>query len=509
MVRKRRKIVKLLVVFLIFIFAISLRLWNLDKMGRTWDEPVYIEHGYKILLLIKQREFNNPLLRHFDYTPLADYLYGFFGQYDIVGYNKVSGEPIYRYDWTSARMVSVVFSSLTAVLIAMMGWSYVNPFVGCIAGIVFSMFPFFLGLSQLATIESILIFFFTATIYSFLNFLKTKLTQKKYLILTGVSMGLAFETKYTNILLIPLVLWIYSIWYSYKNKKREKFFNPKIVYIFLIAVFVFFLLWPMPWLHAKEFLNSIYQFRFVDIKYSIPEVFFGRLMFVPIVYYVIYFLITTPLLLLILFLIGLKSISRKNWFLYSVIAWFVLPFIQSFYNFRQHGIRYIIEIYAPLALLIAVGFDFISSKFTKKIWLKTIFFAPILLYMFVILFRITPYYLDYFNEVVGGTKNVYEKKLFQIGWWGQGIREAANYLINNAPKNSRIGYAISPIGSLPPFTGFNANEYENGQQYDYVIVNYFHVLREGFDDSNIRLNYKEIYNAKADSAHLVTVYKRK
>jgi hypothetical protein len=197
------------------------------------------------------------------------------------------------------------------------------------------------------------------------------------------------------------------------------------------------------------------------------------------------------------------------WIPYSIVIWFLFPFSQSFYNFRQHGIRYIIEIYSPLALIAAIGFDYVVSKVTKKALLKIIFFMSMVIYLLVILIKITPYYLEYFNIVAGGTKNVYEKKLFQMGWWGQGIREAAIYIINNVPKNSRIGYAISPINSLPPLAGFNASKYDHGQRYDYVMVNYFHVLREGFDDSDIKLNYKEVYIVKADGAHLVTVYKHK
>lgn len=506
MVERRGKIKKLLVAFLIFIFAVSLRLWNLDKMGRTWDEDSQVELGYKFIKLIESKDFNNSLWQYPYHPPLTKYLYGWAAQYDVQNYKE--GKAVFNYDWTYSRLVSVLFGSLTAVLVLLIGWSYLSPFIGTISAIIFSMLPFFVGLSQLATIESILIFFFTAAIYSFLNFLNKMNT--KNILLTGILTGLAFETKYTNILLIPLFLWIYVLWYFYKNKKKSKFFNLKILFIFGISILTFFLLWPMPWFHLKEIFNLNYQMRVVDTANSIPEVFFGRLMFVPIPYYVVEFLITTPFLILTLFLIGLKDVSnKKTWILYSIVAWFIFPFIQSFYNFRQHGVRYIIEIYAPLSLIAAIGFDFILNKFTRKISFKFLFFIPVVIYMFVILYRISPYYIDYFNVIVGGAKNVYEKRLFQLGWWGEGAKEAAYYIKDHAPKGYTVGVAHQPFASVPQLEGLKIEDYNPNKQYDYVIVGFFHIIRHGFEDSNIRKNYVSIYSVKADGARIMEVYKKK
>jgi len=506
MVEKRGKIVKLLTALFIFVFAVSLRLWNIDKMGRTWDEDSQVELGYKFVKLIENRDFTNPLWQYPYHPPLTKYLYGWAAQYDISGYKN--GNPMFSYDWTHSRLVSVLFGSLTSVLVLLIGWSYLSPFVGTISAVIFSMLPFFLGLSQLATIESVLIFFFTASVYSFLNFLK-KMNIKNG-ILTGILVGFALETKFTNILLIPLFLWIYSLWYFYKNKKKGNFFNVKILFILASSIITFFILWPMPWFHLKEIFDLNYKMRVTDAVHSIPEVFFGRLMFVPKLYYVVEFLITTPFLVLILFLTGLKNISnKKTWIMYLLVAWFIFPFIQSFYNFRQHGVRYIIEIYTPLSLIAGIGFNYLSEKFTKKTLTKFIFFIPFFAYMFIILFRITPYYLNYFNSVVGGAKNVYEKRLFQLGWWGEGGREAALYIKSTASKRSTVGVAHEPFVSVPQLEDLKIEPYREDKVYDYVIVGFFHIIRHGFDDSKIRENYKWVYSVIADGAHLMEVYKKK
>jgi len=129
--------------------------------------------------------------------------------------------------------------------------------------------------------------------------------------------------------------------------------------------------------------------------------------------------------------------------------------------------------------------------------------------MFVVLIRITPYYLDYFNIVVGGAKTVYEKQLFQLGWWGEGLREMGLYLDNHAARGSKIGLAVEPLASVPILPNLKLSPYKVGESYDYVAVGYFNIVREKFDDSSVVKNYKWVYSVKADGAEIVKIYKRK
>ncbi|MBI4009257.1 glycosyltransferase family 39 protein [Candidatus Roizmanbacteria bacterium] len=503
---KNTKIGKLFIIFLVFIFSFSLRLWNLNEMGRTWDEVAYVERGYRLVELVRRGDFTNSYWYEWpDNPPLARYVYGIFGSFDIDHFFP-GGQPVFKYDYTFARLASSAASSLSVILVLLMGWKYVSLVVGIIAAIILSTLPFFLGLSQLATLESFIMLFFTASVYALLNFLDK--SSKKNLIVAGIMLGLALQTKFTNFLLIPLFIWIYLIWFIYNNKKKGKFSNKKGAFIFSIAFFIFFLLWPMPWFHLPDVAKSIYELRVTTTAHSIPEVFFGRLMFVPKIYYFIQLLITTPLVILLLLLAGFKRISdKRTWIMYSLIAWFLISFVLSFYNLRQHGVRYIIQIYAPLSLIAAIGFDYIVGKFTKKQFVKLLCFIPILIYMIIILFKISPYYLDYFNGVVGGTKGVYEKRMFQLGWWGQGLREAGLFLTENAPKGSKLGIAVSQTSVIPPLPNLNVSEYKSGESYDYVMVNHYHVIRDKFNDTEIKLKYKPIYNVIADGAYLVTIYK--
>lgn len=192
-----------------------------------------------------------------------------------------------------------------------------------------------------------------------------------------------------------------------------------------------------------------------------------------------------------------------------MILWLCFPFLLSFYPNRQQGIRYIIQICIPLALIAALGFETVVSRFVKHTHYKALLLIPLFLYQFIILWRITPYYIDYFNIITGGAKGVYEKRLFHLAWWGEGLKEATDYINMNVPDGSSVGIATSPNHILQEMPGKKISPYSDKNEYDYVLVNYYKVVREKFDDSKIKRDYTVVYSVRADGAHLVEVYKRK
>lgn len=478
-------------------------------MGRTWDEAFYVSQGSRLIGAIARGNFSDSVwYKDPDPPALSKYIYG-IAAYLNIDKNFFCNNEFCSYDFTSERLMSVLFSSLTVLLVILMGWEYISLFVGIVAGIILATLPILLGLSQLVTIESILIFFFTASVYSFMKFLKT--FSIKNMITCGILLGFAIGTKYTNVMLIPLFISIYFIWHYFNKDKSRIRFNVRLIFILPISLITFIVIWPIPWFHLGEVWQWERSVRFSGILgHSIPEVFFGRLMPVPIIYYFTYFLITTPLLILLLFFAGFKKIiGEKKWILYSIMIWFLLPFAQSLLAMRQHGVRYIIEIYVPMSLIAAIGIDVLVKNYAHAKFFKIAFVIGLIIYMMVILKGITPYYLDYFNVLVGGTKGVYQNKSFQLGWWGQGIGEAGLYLSKNAKKGSVIGIAISPDTVMPDLKEMIIKKYREHEIYDYVIVNYYNILREGFNDSLIKKKYVSAYVVWANGAPLVTVYKRK
>ncbi len=495
---------KWLVLLIIFFFSLNLRIWNLNQMGQGWDEHEYIEQGYKLVELIKKGDFNNPYFYNtYDHPPLVKYLYGITAHLDVSKYlNK--GEVIFNYDYTYSRLLSSVISSLAIGIMFLFAWKYISPRVAFVSGIILSMLPFFLGFSQLVTTESLTMLIFTSVVFAWVSLLDN--FTKKKLLLTGLLLGLAIQVKQSNILLLPLMIATYIIWMKTTKIKFNAKHLKYVVLILGIALATFVVIWPQGILNLSK-IYSLHKYYW-NVTTSPPEIFFGNLMLTPIPYYFVMFAITTPILILFLFLSGLSFINKQtSWILFSVVAWFFIPFIQSFYPWRQHGVRYIIEIYAPLTIISAVGFDFLTRKLTNKNLKINLLFIPVVLYMFITLVRLSPYYLDYFNAFVGGTKGVYQNKSFQIGWWGQGVRSASIYILKNLPEGSRVGVAVSPIHAVPVMKKFRMENFNFDKKYDYVLINYYSVLREQFNESKLKQNYYEIYRVNVDGAVLAKVYK--
>jgi 4-amino-4-deoxy-L-arabinose transferase-like glycosyltransferase len=177
----------------------------------------------------------------------------------------------------------------------MIGWKIFSPMVGILSGIILSMLPFSLGLSQLVTVESFKIFIYPLTIYVYLQLIE-KFSWKKVLI-AGIITGIALQVKQSNFLLIPMLYLMFLFQYR-KSKVKEKigFINTRVKVFFLIlsiSILTFILIWPQVLFHFKEvyvihqkFWNVQFSPKIWQITLSPPEIFFGRLMLTPIFYYV-------------------------------------------------------------------------------------------------------------------------------------------------------------------------------------------------------------------------------
>jgi 4-amino-4-deoxy-L-arabinose transferase-like glycosyltransferase len=485
-------------------------------MGRTWDEQNIVEKGYNFVQLALNKDFSNPFwYNNPDHPPLSNYLYGVASVGDFVRFDKnisISfksspyGAGIFNYDLTFSRLVSVVFSSLAVVLVFLIGARYFSLFVGIVAAIVLAMLPHFLGYSQLVTHESLITFFFTASVFSYLLYFENK--TKSLLIISGVLTGMTLELKQSNILLFVLLFGLFLLW-KYLYPKKITVNLRHIFSISLIGIATYIILWPMPIFHLHDFITFTYDMWFKNGG-KVPTLLFGLPIGAPFPFYIVAFFVTTPLVILLLTLWGLKTAwGKRTWIFSAIILWFLVPFLMSFFSHRQMMVRYIIEFYAPLSLLAAIGLESLVNKFTQKNSLKYLVVTFLAGYMFLILLQISPYYLDYYNELVGGTNGVYKHKLFFLGEWGQGLRSPGMFVAAHASKGDVIGLALNPKTTLYQSPLLKYEDFDARHKYDYVIVNTFNVLRLGFDESILNKDYTVIYTEKADGAVLAEVYKHK
>jgi hypothetical protein len=150
--------------------------------------------------------------------------------------------------------------------------------------------------------------------------------------------------------------------------------------------------------------------------------------------------------------------------------------------------RYLLMIYPAMAILISIGLDQIASwvasfnlRLTKRFVYITLA-ALTIMYLLYALVSVYPYYLDYYNALAGGPSNVQENRLFEFGWWGEGVYDSLLYIEHNAPPGATVYIAAHPSINVQyyniaeNFTYAPADGTINvsaPSTYDYIITNYF------------------------------------
>jgi 4-amino-4-deoxy-L-arabinose transferase-like glycosyltransferase len=212
--------------------------------------------------------------KFFAYGGLPIYLYRALGE----GVVLITNNPRWLTDWgyiaVIGRCVSATLSTISILLIYLVGAAYFTPAVGHLAAAFLAFSPWAIREAHFETTETMLVFF----ILLLLIFAK-KITTKRILLL-GLVWGLAIAAKTTSVLfgIIPIT----AIWFPKFFKK----FSRKLLFTFIlltITAFVFFLFSPYTILDLTHFRQSM------DYESGVA---LGRLT-VP---YTLQFLHTTPYL---------------------------------------------------------------------------------------------------------------------------------------------------------------------------------------------------------------------
>jgi hypothetical protein len=145
--------------------------------------------------------------------------------------------------------------------------------------------------------------------------------------------------------------------------------------------------------------------------------------------------------------------------------------------------RYLLPLFPFLNLLAAVGwiglFDLmyhvLKSQTSNLKLIRSASLISNFLFLFLVLFHFIPvltyypYYLTYFNPLMGGPTRAAETTL--IGW-GEGMEQVAAYL-NTKPNAENLYVASTPSQTLLPyFVGTGENFYTNDIAFraDYVVL---------------------------------------
>lgn len=501
---------------LLFLFAFSISLYNFSNSGRWTDEHFYVAKGYVTVDLLKKGQIFNPyfVMEGADHPLTAVYVYGIVSQLDFTKFDPIrkfteinSPLPLFDYDLPATRLVTIFISSLAVLLTYLFCLRHISYFVAVSSSLILATLPHYVGFSQKVSLESWCTLTFTLAVYYCFEYLKEKKTHQA--VMTGIFSGITLTVKQSNILIFSFLGLAFLLnKFIFKDKKLP---FKSILIIGLSSLGAIFVTYPMPFFNLETFWETTYEAWFVNGG-KIPELIFGEMIGAPFVYYFIAISITTPALILTLLFTGGFEILRKRRtaFYLTLLLWFIVPFFMMFFAARQHMVRYIIQVYVPLAIISAIGLESVTKMIFKDKKLYFLTLIPILLYSLFIIYKTNPYYLTYFNELIGGTERVYKEKLFLLGWHSEGLKSVANFLKQNAEEGSSVGYAVNAgFGAVDQFEGVYHYRYDPNKEYDYVVLTVFEVTRGGFVESSLLSKYKVVFEEKGNGLVVARVFKNR
>jgi 4-amino-4-deoxy-L-arabinose transferase-like glycosyltransferase len=319
--------------------------------------------------------------------------------------------------------------------------------------------------------------------------------SSKYVIFSGILSGLGLLTKSPSIFILPFCGIIFLSLFI-KRKEDRKWLVQKTVIWLLLAILVFFALFPAMWVAPLDTLRRIiydgvldtgvsggfnhyindvrirdpgFPFYFLVLKYRLTPI----LQFL-IILFIVYILLT--------FLLGTfrkRHPDREkilDIILFSFI--FVLIYLAAFIALKKKTDRYMSPIYPFLVFIAAYGFcKFIDlmRRREKKIYyviLKILFSAGVLVgsaYYVWNISTIKPYFMAYYNPLWGGIKKAKDEIYLNQG--GIGVFEIAEYLHSlNLPENTEI--AARSIRELTAVTKYSIRKpnLDRIDMYDLVIL---------------------------------------
>jgi len=231
-------------------------------------------------------------------------------------------------------------------------------------------------------------------------------------------------------------------------------FSPLLLW-FGVAAIVFVLLWPAMWVDPLGSLVRVFSqaTAYASEGHEIPTYFYGDVYlggespwyFYPVVY--LWRITPSTLLGLVLALVSLVfprllPMERKRRRLALVLLLFSVLFTLFMSLGAKKFDRYLLPIFAPLNVVAALGWLTLerpSRRYARRIisaYHRVVFvllMGVVLLGQLLGTFQTYPYYLNFYNPMLGGVRKA--AQVMMVGW-GEGLDQAARYL-NTLPRTNK------------------------------------------------------------------------
>ncbi len=473
------------IIYLLIIFSYYCSL----IIGISWDELFEITRGQERLKYILS--FGN-----YDVAPAQNDKY-YPGLYSTISAFLSNIMPK-KYIYETFHLINNTFSIFTIFGLYKLSKLLFNKNVAFISLIILFLNPTFFGHMSMNPKDTIIAFcliWTTLVLFRYLNYQKNKDKRIKFLIYTGLLIGLGLGVRIQFFaILIPLFLFV--VIYKFLNKKFSfGIFILDSFIIITISYVVMLLSWPQ--VHSNILVEPFKIFiEQLGIQFGPERILLNNKILSTVEvssnYVLLNLLFKSPeyilftyLIFIYLFLFNKEFRLEKYTNFYSKIflILFTLTLPSIFILFSSYklydGLRlfiYIIPFYCIIpALVIYFLIKNIKYFFNKTSLLIIFFLFLFYVYNFI---KITPYQYTYFNFLAGKKENLIHN--FEIDYWGISIKELISNIIKKDYQKKDNFINIAVCGLNVDIVKIEFNKYPNfkykikdlqNEKYDYIIMN--------------------------------------
>lgn len=503
----------------------------LKDFGVTLDDEIYYLNGLNtfnyvksLILSISNPKINVDLYREkIEEWPIIFELF-------LVILSKIFGvqsiDKIYLF---SHQINFFIFCLSLIFFYKLIKLRYNNIFYSFLSIIFIILSPRIFGESFYNTRDIFFMSLFIIYLYFGYNFLqKRNITN---IIIFSFFTALLLNTKILGI--IPIFFYIILYIYNFLNTQKKLSNEKNIIFLFFFFTTIsIYILWPYLW--NNPILNLYIAFKnILEIHESLVVInfYFGNYVesdMMPWHYRLVWFLITTPLIVIFLFLIGaiFQFINTKNilnktlkrdtnmgnnqfYDLYLFLCLLLSFLIISEFNISKFGgWRHLYFLYPIIIYLAIGGLSYLKYKFSNLNFfvINCLIFINLSYNIFWILKNHPNQYL-YFNNF---NKN-YLVKNFDLDWWGISHKTTLEHILKNDNSNKINVYAkgFTSLRNTYLFLS-EANKsrvvLSEMNSANYIIDNKMRRVRK-YQDIN-KEEFSKYYILKLDDQPISEVYRR-
>jgi len=361
---------------------------------------------------------------------------------------------------TLVRLPNVLFGSLTAVVIFLVGQEFFGAGIGLLSAFLWTTGIIAIMINRVAKEDTLLVFFTWLAYYFYArakNMVATDTGRGRRLFAaSGASFGLMLASKY-----FPHYLGLNALYYVFCRRKRPAEALGKIGYLLFLGTcgIVFLLVNPLllgpgtlKYIHGYIHGSSITHHGYLMMGQLRREDVIGA-GGMPKYFYLLVLAVKTPILVLAGFLVGLVAVWKRrrepgaSFILFMLLSW-IIPFSLIGPKWFRYMLAWMPSVYIVSAIgLVSIGSSLLAwarQKWTPRAIpaLAAVCTVVLVVYPVAAAAKSGPFYSLYLNRLGAGRTGYFfpHDELNDMG-----LRPAIERVCETAPRGASVGAEAEPV----------------------------------------------------------------